>query len=98
MTSATQAPCALQTSGAQHWELSAQGTHVWLTLLHAWPLQSLQVEQLVGVAHAGVDDGVRIASSKWIVRSDPEDTVDAKMEPKSVVGALPPSVMVAAGA
>ena len=54
----------LQTRGAQHCELSAHAPQI--PLLHACPdppspLQSLQLEQLVGAVHAGVDDGVRIA-------------------------------------
>jgi len=60
MTSATHVP-ALQMSGLQHWSLSAQGPHI--PLLQAWPLQSLQVAQVLGAAHAGVDEGVKIASS-----------------------------------
>jgi len=58
--SATHAP-ALQTSGLQQSVLTAHGAHA--PLLHACPLQSSHETQVVGVAHAGVDDGVRIASS-----------------------------------
>jgi hypothetical protein len=60
MTSATHVP-ALQISGGQHWLLMAQDPHT--PLLQAWPLQSLQVAQVLGGAHSGVDDGVRIAWS-----------------------------------
>ena len=60
MTSATHVP-ERHTRGAQHWVLSAQWPHV--PLLQAWPLQSLQVEQLVGTAHVGANDGVRIVLS-----------------------------------
>jgi len=41
--------------------LSTHAPHV--LLLQAWPLQSQEVEQAAGAAHAGVDDGVRMAWS-----------------------------------
>jgi hypothetical protein len=61
MMSATHVPLR-QTRGAQHCVLSAQPP-VHVPLLHACPLQSLHVRQLVGAAHVGVNDGVRIVLS-----------------------------------
>jgi hypothetical protein len=66
--------------------------------LHACPPQSRHVEQAVGGAHVVDPFWVRTASSKWTVRSALAERRAAKMDPKSVVGALPPSTSSACGA
>ena len=94
MTSATQRP-ALQTSGAQHWVLSAQGPHV--ARLQAWPLQSLQWSTSSARRRRGSTTGQdRLVEVNRQIGAG--ESAGRRSDPKSVVGAVPPSMRVAAGA